>query len=242
MSKKLFSIKKDSGFTLVELAIVTVIIGFLLSMFLIPLSSQLELRARAETQVLLNQAQEALIGYAVVNRHLPCPDTDAVPDGVENRNGGGSCVSAEGILPWNTLGIERVDAWNHYFKYRVDATFSNSTTLFTIADAEGATGIQINGDGGAALVSTNSRPVAVVLSHGANGFGAINTIQASPANRLPAPTGADELENVDIDVGTFVFVSRTPTQKGSPNEFDDMLIWISPKLLINRMITADRLP
>jgi type II secretory pathway pseudopilin PulG len=231
--------KQMVGFTLVELAIVTVIVGFLLSMFLIPLSSQLELRARAETQVLLNQAQETLIGYAVVNRHLPCPDTDAIPDGVENRNAGGNCVSDEGILPWNTLGIERVDAWNHYFKYRVDATFSNSVTLFTLANAEGATGIQINGDGGAALVSTNSRPVAVVLSHGANGFGAINMIQASPANRQPAPASAEEIENTNLNT---TFVSRVPTNRGSPNEFDDMLIWISPKLLINRMITAGRLP
>lgn len=226
------------GFTLVELAIVTVIVGFLLSMFLIPLSSQLELKARAETQVLLNQAQEVLIGYAVVNRHLPCTDTDAIPDGVENRNAGGTCVSDEGILPWNTLGIERVDAWNHYFKYRVDATFSNSVTLFTIANAENATGIQINGESGA-LISANSRPAAVILSHGANGLGAINTIQASPANRQPAPAGADEIENTNLNT---TFVSRVPTNRGSPNEFDDMVIWVSPKLLINRMITAERLP
>jgi type II secretory pathway pseudopilin PulG len=230
--------KQMLGFTLVELAIVTVIVGFLLSMFLIPLSSQLELRARAETQVLLNQAQETLIGYAVVNRHLPCPDTDAIPDGVENRNGTGDCASDEGILPWNTLGIERVDAWNHYFKYRADDTFSDSVTRFTIADAEDATGIQINGDVGA-LVSESSRPAAIILSHGANGFGAINTIQASPANRQPAPASAEEIENANMNT---TFVSRVPTNRGSPNEFDDMVIWISPKLLINRMITAGQLP
>jgi prepilin-type N-terminal cleavage/methylation domain-containing protein len=230
------------GFTLVELAIVLIIVGLLLAMFLTPLTAQREIRARAETQALLEQAREALIGYAVANRHLPCSDTDAIPDGIENRNVAGDCVNAEGILPWNTLGIDRVDAWDHYFRYRADDTFtnSNSALLFTIADAESASGIQINGESGA-LVSTSSRPAAIILSHGSNGFGAISTIQATPDNQLPTPAAGqvDELENTD---GDLVFVSHVPTPKGSANEFDDMLIWISPKVLINRMIVAGRLP
>jgi prepilin-type N-terminal cleavage/methylation domain-containing protein len=233
------------GFTLVELAIVLIIVGLLLAMFLTPLTAQREIRARAETQVLLEQARDALIGYAVANRHLPCPDTKAIPDGIETRLGN-SCVDAfgnpkdEGVLPWNTLGIDRVDAWDHYFRYRADATFTNSATLFTIADAESASGIQINGESGA-LVSTSSRPAAIILSHGSNGFGAINTIQATPDNQLPAPAigQVDELENTD---GDLEFVSHVPTPKGSADEFDDMLIWISPKVLINRMIVAGRLP
>lgn len=238
MSLKIW--KQSHGFTLVELAIVLVIVGLLLSMFLAPLTAQREIRGRAETQVLLEQTREALIGYAVVNRHLPCSDTDAIPDGIENRNAGGDCVNDEGMLPWNTLGIERVDAWNHYFRYRADATFTNSSTLFTIADAENASGIQINGESGA-LVSVNSRPAALILSHGLNGFGAISTMQATPDNQLPSPAvgQVDELENADGDT---VFVSHVPVPKGLANEFDDMLIWISPKVLINRMIIAERLP
>ena len=230
--------KKNLGFTLVELAIVIVIIGLLLSAFLVPLSAQRELSARAETQNLLDQSKEALIGYALVNSFLPCPDTKLIPDGIENRKVDGSCVSDKGVLPWNTLGIERVDAWSHYFYYRVDPTFSNSVTLFTIADAENASGIQINGDTGA-LVSANSRPAALLLSFGPNGNGAKNTTQATPANQLPAPTGADEKENTD---GNLVFMSHVPAPRGSANEFDDMLVWIPPKILINRMIQAERLP
>lgn len=238
--------RQSYGFTLVELAIVLVIVGLLLAMFLTPLTAQREIRARAETQELLEQARDALIGYAVVNRHLPCPDTKAIPDGIESRSGS-ICVNAsgnpedEGVLPWNTLGIDRVDAWNHYFRYRADATFTNSApaSLFTIADAEGASGIEIKGEGGTLLVSTNSHPVAVILSHGLNGFGAINTIQATPANLMDSPTGTDEINNTN---GDMEFVSQVPTPKGSANEFDDMLIWISPKVLINRMIIAGRLP
>lgn len=240
MSKKPYLILNKNGFTLVEMAIVLVIFGLLLSMFLTPFTAQRDAQNRAKTAVLLNEAKEALMGFAITNGYLPCPDSDAVPDGIENLNASGTnCTSAEGVLPWNDLGTERVEAWNHYLRYRVDSTFSRRDTLFTIADAEGASDIQMNGEGGIALVSTNSRPAAVILSHGTNGFGAKNLNSTSPANQEPLPTGADEIENND---GDSTFVSHTPTPQGSANEFDDMLVWISPKVLINRMVAAERLP
>lgn len=236
-----FNFQKISlGFTLVEMAIVLVIFGLLLTMFLTPFTTQRDAQNRAKTQILLNEAKEALIGYAVTNGYLPCPDTDAVPDGIENINAENTnCANAEGVLPWNDLGIDRVDAWNRYLRYRVDSTFSRRNGLFTIADAEDASDIQINGENNAALVSTNSRPAAIILSHGTNGFGAKNLNASSPANQEPNPSSKDELENSN---GNTTFVSHTPTPQSSANEFDDMLVWISPKVLINRMIVAERLP
>lgn len=226
------------GFTLVEMAIVLVILGIILSMLITPLTMQREMLNRDKTRVLLNQTSEALIGYAVVNGYLPCSDTKVIPDGIESRLASGACDKVDGVLPWNTLGIERVDAWDHYFYYRVDATFSNSLNLFAIKDAVGASGIKITGDAGA-LTSTDSRPVTLVMSYGENGLGAINTIQATPSNKMPAPVSVDEKENVDGDSD---YVSRAPSSKQSVNEFDDMLVWVSPKVLINRMIVAQRLP
>lgn len=234
------NLKRVYGFTLVEMAITLVIVGLLLAMFIQPLRIQKDMKDRLETYEMLNQVNEALIGYAIVNRHMPCPDTDLIPDGIENRQASGQCQSPQGVLPWNTLGVINTDAWNRYFGYRVDATFSNSTTLFTIDDAEGATGIQVNGEAGA-LVSTNSRPAAVVISFGMNGFGALNTTQATPANQMPMPpaTALDEVENTD---GNTTFVSHVPTALGAANEFDDILVWVPPKVLINRMVVAGRLP
>lgn len=233
------------GFTLVELAIVLVVVGLLLTMLLRPLTVQREISARAETQRLLEQAREALIGYAVVNGHLPCPDTKAIPDGIEVRVNN-ICVNDannpedEGVLPWNSLGIRRTDAWGRYFRYRADSTFSNNSTLFGINDAENSSGININSESGA-LVSMSSRPASIIISHGLNGLGALTTMQATPANQMPLPlaTALDETENTDMDV---TFVAHVPTPSGSINEFDDLVIWISPKVLINRMISAQRLP
>lgn len=231
---------QQKGFTLVEIAIVLIIFGLMLAMFLSPLSAQRELKNRAQTQRLLNEAKDALIGFALVHGYLPCADADALPDGIADYETDGTCKEKKlGVLPWNTLGIEATDAWNNYFSYRVDETFANNKTLFSIQDAEGSTGITINGEHGA-LISTNSRPLVVVLSHGANGFGATNTNQSTTNNKEVSPTSADEIENAN---DTITFVSHPPTAAGSnAGEFDDMLIWISPKVLINRMIMAERLP
>jgi prepilin-type N-terminal cleavage/methylation domain-containing protein len=229
------------GFTLIEITVVLVILGLLLSLTLPPLAAQRELTARTTTQSLLEQAKEALIGHAVMQGYMPCPDTDAVPDGIENRksDGSGNCSANEGVLPWNSLGIDATDAWQHYLRYRVDSTFANNTHLFSIADANSASSMDISGDAGSALISSTSRPAAIVLSHGANGWGSMNTNASALSNKMPAPKGADELENADGDTS---FVSRAPSAKDSSNEFDDMLVWISPKVLINRMIVAERLP
>ncbi len=51
---------------------------------------------------------------------------------------------------------------------------------------------------------------------------------------LPGP-GTDELENID---GDWVFVSRPPSPSGSAAQFDDIVIWLSPNVLYNRLIAA----
>lgn len=234
---------KPKGFTLVEMAIVLVIFGLLLAMFISPLAAQKELRSRAKTQVILNQAKEALMGYALSRGYLPCPDTAAIPDGVEDRNSDTyTCASSEGILPWNELGVEGTDAWNHYLKYRVDSTFSNKNpaNLFTISNANNGNIVIYAEDPSTSIISSGGHLAAAIISFGANGYGATNTNKDASTNKQPAPTGVDELENTNVDEN---FISHPPTVQGSTNgEFDDMLIWISPKVLINRMIMAERLP
>lgn len=231
------------GFTLIELAIVLVIIGLLLAMIIPSLGAQRDIRNRNETQRLLNQAKEALIGYVLVNGYLPCPDISDPPNGEDNRLGAVCPAPAEGVLPWKTLGIEGTDAWDHYFGYRPDPLFSNSVALFTIADAGSTGAIQIlDATGGNSLMTPVGRPVAIIFSHGANGRGATNTRQvASPNNKQPLvpATALDELANTDVNV---IFVTHPPTLVNTVNEFDDMLVWLPPNILVNRMVTAGRLP
>ena len=61
------------GFTLIELAIVLLILGALFAGILIPFTTQVELRRVGETQKTLLEIREALIGFAAAKGRLPVP-------------------------------------------------------------------------------------------------------------------------------------------------------------------------
>ena len=65
--------RTSRGFSLIELALVIVVIALLLGSLLVPLQTQVENRKYDQTQRILDQAREALIGYAVANGYFPCP-------------------------------------------------------------------------------------------------------------------------------------------------------------------------
>lgn len=123
--------KKYSGFTLVEMAIVLVILGFVLGALLLPLQAQRELAFQAQTENTLVQAKKALLGFAQQHGRLPCPAT-AVSNGMEQPLGGTVIASPAcaqggiGFLPAANLGIQPTDAqgfaldgWNNRIRYAV---------------------------------------------------------------------------------------------------------------------------
>jgi len=228
-------IGKLRGFTLVELAIVLIIVSLLASGLMLSLSSQMDQRARSETDQKLQEIRDALIGYAASHSatdgkpYLPCPDTDG--DGFENRPAN-TCGSAEGTLPWNDLGVASQDAWGNRFRYRVEPSFSGKDFGFTLSSPANMTIC----DQQACTSKLATKVPVVVISHGKNGYGATNA-----GNTInPAPTSADELENTNTDAsGTFV--SHPPTPSG-PSEFDDQVVWLPTNILYNRLISAGRLP
>ena len=229
-----FKLYLNKGFTLVEMAVVLVIMGLLLAGLLGPLSAQIEQRRTEETRIILDEAKESLVGYVLANKFFPCPDVNVIPTGTEGaRNGLNECINLEGILPWQTLGVRGLDSWGRYIRYRPSTNFTNNVTFFGITDTGD---IRVNSDTGTLTTSA----VAVLISHGPNGFGGINATQASPANLMPAPTGADELEN--SNGLNLIYISHTPTPPGSANEFDDTVSWISSNILVNRMVAAGQLP
>ncbi len=105
----------NGGFTLVEMAMVMVIIGLLVGGLLMPLNMQMEQRQYSQTNKVLEDAKEALIGFAMMNGRLPCPAT-AASNGVESFAGGGNAANGicstfyNGFLPAVTLGILPVDS------------------------------------------------------------------------------------------------------------------------------------
>jgi hypothetical protein len=71
----------------------------------------------------------------------------------------------------------------------------------------------------------NGNAIAVVLSVGKN----------------PDSRGDDENENLDVTGTNQVFVSRIQSD-AALNPFDDMLLWVSPNVLISRLAAAGKLP
>ena len=120
------SIRRQQAFTLVEMAIVLAIIGLLLGSLMYTLSAQADQRARETTQRTLEQAREAVLGFAIANGRLPCPASGAMT-GVESPAGGGDCTNSyNGFLPAVTLGFQptdaqgfAVDAWGNRIRYAV---------------------------------------------------------------------------------------------------------------------------
>jgi prepilin-type N-terminal cleavage/methylation domain-containing protein len=234
---------RDAGFTLVELAISMFIIALLLGSILVPLTTQVEQRQVSETQKTLDEVREALLGFAVANGYLPCPDVTAgtgANDGFEDVTAAtGVCqvlsgTIATGNLPWATLGLGNQDSWGNRFRYTVLANFAQRTPATPFSITTAATTLRVCSSQACTSITT-SAAVAVIVSHGNNGLGAIN---AATNTAHPAPTSVDEIENTDTDLDT---VSRVrSTVAGS--EFDDVVVWLPKFTLINRMVAAEKLP
>lgn len=240
----------NNGFSLVEMAIVMAIIGLLLGGLLPTISSQVEQSRRSENRKHLDEIQQALMGYAIINGRLPCPADGTIPTAPGVANGAGqevtvagppiTCSSTGGVLPWATLGISETDAWGRRFTYRVTTTFADGTdgTGSACTVTTGAS-FQICSSGNlniwsevAHTTSVASNAPAVIVSHGTNGLGAYTT-----AGQLLSGASGDEGDNAANDNNNN-FVSRDFIQNG----FDDTVIWISPNILINRMVAAGKLP
>ena len=217
-------IYKNYGFTLVELSIVLVIVGLLLSAFLVPLRVQLELRNSSETRASLSEIRDALVGYALSHTaadgrpFLPCPDTDG--DGLENRNAPNICTQLEGGLPFADLGVIGTDNWNNRYRYRVTQAYANALTGFTLLTQGDIT---VQAAAGGNVIGTFIP--AIIISLGENGA------------TLPA-IGADQQANLD---GNNIFVSKEMSNS-QVNPFDDLVIWLSSNTLMSRMVAAGRLP
>lgn len=117
-----------------EMAVAVFIIALLLGSLLVPLTTQVENRNYLETQRILEEAREALLGYAAAYGYLPCPADYALgSNGAEaigfshaatgdcpasaRSSGGGAGGLYIGYLPAVTLGLTTTDSQG----YAVDA-------------------------------------------------------------------------------------------------------------------------
>ena len=151
--------------------------------------------------------------------------------------------AARGIVPWISLGLvseAASDAYHNRFTYEVTLSQTNltATTLpamrgilslhanAPIAMAIAPTGNQINGCNATANDnSCNGFAVAVIVSHGKNGFGAFSEGGVA----LAAPASAEEIQNA----GNNTAFVRTDYSENPANYFDDIVVAFSPDDLLS---------
>jgi prepilin-type N-terminal cleavage/methylation domain-containing protein len=235
------------GFSLVELSIVVLVIGIVLTMGIGAWTANLENQAHSATAQRQATIKEALTGYLRRNSRLPCPDTDfTAPDGIENRATAGdpttACTAAFGVLPYVTLGLARDavrDGWGNFFSYHVSNTnitaassgnwSANTDWTRTAWFRPGNAGlITVNERSGATVTPVATSIVTVVVSHGRNGLGAYTI--GGTRNTLPA-VGADEEDNTDGDT-TYFRRELTADDAATGGPFDDQVLFLSANDLL----------
>jgi prepilin-type N-terminal cleavage/methylation domain-containing protein len=259
-----FVLRNERGFTLIELAIVLVIIGVLVGGFIGTFGARIDSTRIAETSKELQDIKKALVGYALnpdparggTGPYLPCPDCRSpfvcgadANDGIEDISGNTCTVPVGGVgnLPWVTLGLGRGDNWNTRYTYWVDPTFANSAAPFAFNTAATAMTVMTR-DAADNKVPLATNVAAVIVSHGKNGLGGISvdnqwneTIATHEASA--GDSHIDESNNTDS--GDAEFISRTSSLEGtttSGGPFDDLLIWLTDYELKAEMLGAGVLP
>ncbi len=102
---------KKTGFSLIEIAVVLVILSVLIAIVAVPLATQLDQQRTVETTKQLETIKEAIIGFALAKGRLPCAsrDTDKGNESIVDETSG-VCNSYSGFLPAVTLGISPADS------------------------------------------------------------------------------------------------------------------------------------
>lgn len=253
------------------MALVLVIVGFLLGGLMSSFATRMEIRRTQDTDRILSEARDTLLGFAVAHGRLPCPAT------ANSRGSESFCSSASGACgaevfhppsaapahgrcssPFNGFFPARalaftpiddggfaVDAWPGAQNRLRYAVTSANNSAFTASNGMQTLGISnLSPD---LHVCTSASGIAATNCGTAVSLtvNAVAIVYSVGKNAASGGVGTDEAANPNPNGGSAdaVFVAHAPSPAGASNgEFDDMLTWLSPGLLYSRMLLAGKLP
>lgn len=253
------------GFTLLELTIALVIIGFLSYTITLGVKSTRDFDRYNTNAVYLEDVRQALLTFVQSNGYVPCPDTN--DDGVENRSGG-VCTDKNGKLPYKLLGISSEDAWGERLYYAVNnqadntgtpppnSDFNESASYFNdasapvfrlITDPKGVT----KGSGNYSVCSEESTSVncetstcpshmlecaAIAVVISFGKNGSETWAKYDSGSSALGLLDAAEKENADDD--NYFWQARGSNVVGQ--EFDDQMIWLTGYDVKYALLRSDR--
>ncbi|HSN19952.1 MAG TPA: prepilin-type N-terminal cleavage/methylation domain-containing protein [Usitatibacter sp.] len=251
--------ERPRGFALLEVWVALVVLAVLLGGLAMPLAAQVQMRRQAALARQLEEARDAVMGFAAAQGRLPCPATQATHGAEAFAPGGdasnGACADFyAGFLPAATLGLHGVDG-DGYARDPWGATANRIRYAVSGIAPNGVANALTRTDGmrAATLAALGAAPhYLFICSSGreASGSGcgpasrqltrraAFVILSPGPDASAAPAAGSDEARNLD---GDEVFVSREASiAPGDP--FDDTLLWVPIHLLAHRLIVAGRLP
>lgn len=252
---------RQRGFTLVEIAIVVLIMGLVLGGLAMPLATQRENARLRDSREQLREVESALQGYVLVNGFLPCPATPGSVGAADAT--AGACTSQHGFVPATTLAIDGnrnadnllLDPWGSPLRYSVtrsDADGDGQWDFVTAGElgdvglpvlspdlsiCSSAIGVTASACGSAATTLSAQAPV-VIYSLGKDwpSFSSPDQVENVGASLAGGPSGASYRISANR-----VFVARGKSERPG-GEFDDVVIWVSPNTIYHGLIMAGRLP
>lgn len=226
--------RNPNGFTLLELAIVLVVIGLLAGGGLVMVRGIIAQEKRVETAEYLEEVRQALLAYANANAvsgkaRLPLADKNG--DGLA-ENDPANPANLKGDLPYKTLGVRPYDAWGRKLAYEVNAGLVVENTSISCNTLRGL----INGttdlsgwkpkvwDSDAGSSPANPFPMAVLAVSAGNGDAdGVGGVFDAVYSAGPPASGGDN-------------VTGNPYLRRRPNGlFDDMVVYVGANTLFDWM-------
>lgn len=188
---------QQQGFTLIEMAVVMVILSLAVAGGLSIFSKNADVTAARLTQKRLEKVSVMIDRYVNKYGYLPCPANALLAvssAGFSTVSGGsGTCTNNEnnganvvqGALPVGALGLMpeyMLDGWGRQFTYVVHQTLTSAGSITAATDTTSSIQLQDAANVSVAKSGTNTaiNPAYLLISHGRNGFGA-----------MPAPAQVD---------------------------------------------------
>ena len=255
------AIRRQSGFSLVELAMVILIMGLLLGGIAMPLSQQRDNARFNSAESQLEDVRDALEAYWLVNGELPCPATPG-SDGAASANGGG-CTRQHGFVPATTLGLRGsrnadnllLDPWGSAVRYSVSASDANGNGVWDFLNVAEVAAVNLAGLT-PELVVCSSATGASASACGSSGDTVANAVPFvvySLGKDWASFSSADQVENTGTTVAggpsgiryavsaNDVFVMRGRTALAGA-EYDDLVTWLPALVLYKASIDGGHVP
>ena len=141
------SMRNARGFTLVEVLVVLIIFGIVLTMAAAVTRGLAAGQKRSNTVTRMQTVDAAIAQFVAVQKRMPCPADGTLAStantaGVEVAPDVNGCSNqANGVVPWVSLGLTETDAtdgWDRRFTYRTEQSLGKTMDMSQCDPAGGA--------------------------------------------------------------------------------------------------------